>query len=151
MFYVTNKRLVGKTALVTAAGQGIGLASAERFAFEGATVLATDINTGLLANVRGCRTHHLDVTDPMEVGAVISEAGPIDVLFNCAGYVHTGTILECDETAWKFSLDLNITAMYRLIGARTAWNAETRRWIDYQHVVCRRSDQGGYLIALCTA
>lgn len=114
---MTNKRLVGKTALVTAAGQGIGLASAERFAFEGATVLATDINTGLLANVRGCRTHHLDVTDPMEVGAVISEAGPIDVLFNCAGYVHTGTILECDETAWKFSLDLNITAMYRLIGA----------------------------------
>jgi 2-keto-3-deoxy-L-fuconate dehydrogenase len=114
---VTNKRLVGKTALVTAAGQGIGLASAERFAFEGATVLATDINAGLLANVRGCRTQHLDVTDPVEVGAVISEAGPIDVLFNCAGYVHSGTILECDETTWKFSLDLNITAMYRLIGA----------------------------------
>jgi 2-keto-3-deoxy-L-fuconate dehydrogenase len=114
---VSSKRLVGKIALVTAAGQGIGLASAERFAAEGATVWATDINSEALAKVRGCRTQHLDVTDPTEVGAVISEIGPIDVLLNCAGYVHSGTILECDETAWKLSMELNITAMYRLIGA----------------------------------
>jgi 2-keto-3-deoxy-L-fuconate dehydrogenase len=114
---MTNKRLRGKTALVTAAGQGIGRATAELFASEGATVLATDINTDLLANIAGCRSRRLDVRDPMEITAAISETGPIDVLFNCAGHVHSGTILECDESAWKFSLDINVTSMYRLIGA----------------------------------
>src|SRR5579871_773759 len=114
---MNHKRLRGKTALVTAAGQGIGRATAELFASEGATVLATDINTDLLANIAGCRSRCLDVRDPMEIIAAISEAGPLDVLFNCAGYVHSGTILECDESAWKFSLDINVTSMYRLIGA----------------------------------
>jgi 2-keto-3-deoxy-L-fuconate dehydrogenase len=112
-----TKRLAGKTALVTAAGQGIGRATAELFASEGATVLATDVNDDLLAGVAGCRTRHLDVRDPAEIAAAVSEAGPIDILFNCAGYVHSGTILECDETAWNFSIDINVTAMYRLIHA----------------------------------
>jgi len=114
---VTNKRLAGKTALVTAAGQGIGRATAELFASEGATVLATDIDADLLANIADCRTRRLDVRDPVQVAAAISEAGPIDILFNCAGYVHSGTILDCDESAWNFSLEVNVTAMYRLIGA----------------------------------
>jgi 2-keto-3-deoxy-L-fuconate dehydrogenase len=112
-----TKRLAGKTALVTAAGQGIGRATAELFASEGATVFATDINVDLLADIAGCRTRHLDVRDPEEIAAAISEAGPIDILFNCAGYVHAGTILECDEPAWSFSIDVNVTAMYLLIRA----------------------------------
>jgi 2-keto-3-deoxy-L-fuconate dehydrogenase len=112
-----TKRLAGKTAFVTAAGQGIGRATAELFASEGATVLATDVNDDLLASVAGCRTRQLDVRDPVEVAAAISQAGPIDILFNCAGYVHSGTILECDESAWSFSIDINVTAMYRLIHA----------------------------------
>jgi 2-keto-3-deoxy-L-fuconate dehydrogenase len=112
-----TKRLAGKTAIVTAAGQGIGRATAELFASEGATVFATDINVDLLADIAGCRTRHLDVRDPEEIAAAISEAGPIDILFNCAGYVHAGTILECDEPAWSFSIDVNVTAMYLLIRA----------------------------------
>ena len=112
-----NQRLAGKTALVTAAGQGIGRATAELFALEGATVLATDINTDSLANIVGCRTRRLDVRDPAAVAAAISDAGPIDVLFNCAGYVHSGTILDCDESAWNLSMNINVTAMYRLIRA----------------------------------
>jgi 2-keto-3-deoxy-L-fuconate dehydrogenase len=114
---MTRKRLAGKTALVTAAGQGIGCATAELFASEGATVLATDINAELLTHVQGCRTHRLDVRDPAQVAAAVSQAGPIDVLFNCAGYVHSGTILDCDESAWSSSLDINLTSMYRLIRA----------------------------------
>jgi 2-keto-3-deoxy-L-fuconate dehydrogenase len=114
---VTNKRLGGKTALVTAAGQGIGRATAELFASEGAAVLATDINADLLASIADCRTRRLDVRDSAQVSAAISEAGPIDILFNCAGYVHSGTILACDESAWDVSLDVNVTAMYRLIRA----------------------------------
>jgi 2-keto-3-deoxy-L-fuconate dehydrogenase len=114
---MTHKRLAGKTALVTAAGQGIGRAAAELFASEGATVVATDINADALGHIAGCRTHRLDVRDPAQVAAAISQAGPIDVLFNCAGYVHSGTILDCDESAWSASLDINLTSMYRLIGA----------------------------------
>jgi len=114
---MTHRRLAGKTALVTAAGQGIGRAAAELFASEGATVVATDINADALGHIAGCRTHRLDVRDPAQVAAAISQAGPIDVLFNCAGYVHSGTILDCDESAWSASLDINLTSMYRLIGA----------------------------------
>jgi 2-keto-3-deoxy-L-fuconate dehydrogenase len=114
---MTHKRLAGKTALVTAAGQGIGRAAAELFASEGATVVATDINADALGHIAGCRTRRLDVRDPAQVAAAISQAGPIDVLFNCAGYVHSGTILDCDESAWSASLDINLTSMYRLIGA----------------------------------
>ncbi|MGR4863465.1 SDR family oxidoreductase [Caulobacter sp. LARHSG274] len=110
-------RLSGKTALVTAAAQGIGKASAELFAREGARVIATDINDALLAQVEGCEARRLDVLDPEAIKALAAELGPIDVLFNCAGYVHSGTILDCDEAAWSFSNDLNVNAMYRMIRA----------------------------------
>ncbi|MDG3439362.1 SDR family oxidoreductase [Nitrospirillum amazonense] len=110
-------RLEGKTALVTAAAQGIGRAAAELFAREGATVHATDINTDKLAEVAGCRHHRLDVRSDADVATIAAEVGPIDVLFNCAGFVHAGTILECDAAAWDFSWDLNVTAMVRTIRA----------------------------------
>jgi 2-keto-3-deoxy-L-fuconate dehydrogenase len=110
-------RLAGKTALITAAGQGIGRASAELFAREGASVIATDLDTGLLATLAGCATRKLDVTDKAAIEALAAELGAVDILFNCAGYVHNGTILECDEAAWAFSNDLNVTAMYRMCKA----------------------------------
>lgn len=110
-------RLAGKTALITAAGQGIGRASAELFRDEGAAVIATDRDPGLLAGLDGCRTLPLDVTDKAAIEALARELGAVDVLFNCAGYVHHGTILECDEAAWTFSVDLNVTAMYRICKA----------------------------------
>ncbi len=110
-------RLAGKKALITAAGQGIGRASAELFAAEGAVVLATDRDTGLLAGLAGCTTQQLDVTDKAAIEALAGELGAIDVLFNCAGYVHNGTILDCDEADWAFSHDLNVTAMYRICKA----------------------------------
>jgi 2-keto-3-deoxy-L-fuconate dehydrogenase len=110
-------RLSGKIALVTAAAQGIGKASAELFAREGARVIATDLNEELLAGVEGCEGRRLDVLDPDAITALAAELGAIDVLFNCAGYVHSGTILDCDEKAWAFSNDLNVTAQYRAIRA----------------------------------
>jgi 2-keto-3-deoxy-L-fuconate dehydrogenase len=110
-------RLAGKTALVTAAAQGIGKASAELFAREGARVIATDLNEELLAKVEGCEPRRLDVLDPAAINALAAELGAIDVLFNCAGYVHAGTILDCDEKAWAFSNDINVTAQYRTIRA----------------------------------
>jgi 2-keto-3-deoxy-L-fuconate dehydrogenase len=110
-------RLSGKTALVTAAAQGIGKASAELFAREGARVIATDVNDALLAQVEGCETPRLDVLDPEAILALGAELGAVDVLFNCAGFVHSGTILDCDEQAWAFSNDLNVNAMYRMIRA----------------------------------
>lgn len=110
-------RLQGKIALITAAAQGIGRASVEAFVREGATVIATDINQVLLTELSGCATRVLDVTDSAAVNALAAEIGAIDVLFNCAGYVHSGSILECDEPAWDFSFDLNVTSMYRTIRA----------------------------------
>ena len=110
-------RLTGKTALVTAAAQGIGKASAELFAREGARVIATDLNEELLAKVEGCEGRRLDVLDLDAINALAAELGAIDVLFNCAGYVHAGTILDCDEKAWAFSNDINVTAQYRTIRA----------------------------------
>jgi 2-keto-3-deoxy-L-fuconate dehydrogenase len=116
---MTN-RLAGKTALVTAAGQGIGRATAEAFVREGANVIATDINEAALAElarIPGISARHLDVTDGLAVNALAAEIGAVDVLFNGAGYVHAGTVLDCDEQAWDFSFDLNVRSMYRLIRA----------------------------------
>jgi 2-keto-3-deoxy-L-fuconate dehydrogenase len=110
-------RLAGKRALVTAAAQGIGKATAELFAREGAEVWATDIDEAKLREVAGCHHRRLDVRDSAAVAALAAELGSIDVLFNCAGFVHSGSILECDEAAWDFSFDLNVTAMYRTIRA----------------------------------
>lgn len=106
--------LSGKRALVTAAGQGIGRASAEAFRDAGAEVVATDINEELLTGLVGCITQRLDVTDRAAV-ARLAEGDGFDILFNCAGFVHSGTILDCDEKDWAFSFELNVTAMYRLI------------------------------------
>lgn len=110
-------RLAGKTALLTAAGQGIGRAAAELFAAEGARVIATDRDPATLAGLDGCDCRALDVTDLAAVLATRNAIGPIDILFNVAGVVHNGTILDCDEREWAFSCDLNMTAMYRTIRA----------------------------------
>jgi len=110
-------KLSGKTALVTAAAQGIGKASAELLASEGARVIATDVNLDVLQSVANCERRRLDVLDVDAIAQLASELGTIDVLFNCAGYVHAGTILDCDEKSWNFSFSLNVTAMYRIIKA----------------------------------
>lgn len=109
------KRLEGKTALITAAAQGIGRASAELFAAEGARVIATDININALNELVGCETRKLDVLNSDEVIVLSKHIGGIDILFNCAGFVHSGTILDCDENDWNFSFDLNVSSMYRMI------------------------------------
>lgn len=110
-------RLANKTALVTAAAQGIGRATAELFAREGARVIATDIDVQKLSELQGCEARRLDVRDPKAISTLAAELGAIDVLFNCAGFVHAGTILECDDNAWNTSIDLNLTPMYRAIRA----------------------------------
>jgi 2-keto-3-deoxy-L-fuconate dehydrogenase len=111
------ERLTGKTALVTAAGQGIGRATALAFAAEGAKVIATDINEEALASLDGVATELLDVTSEEAVAALAARHRDVDVLFNCAGFVHHGTILDCRPEDWRFSLDLNVTSMYRTIRA----------------------------------
>jgi 2-keto-3-deoxy-L-fuconate dehydrogenase len=110
-------RLAGKTALLTAAGQGIGRATAEAFLAEGASVIATDIDAGKLQGLAGARTHALDVRSTAAVEALVGDAGPIDVLFNCAGFVHHGSVLECSDADWDFSFDLNVKSMHRTIRA----------------------------------
>ncbi len=114
-------RLNGKTALVTAAGQGIGRATAIAFADEGARVWATDINQASLQELSqqkpAVRTRLLDVRDSNAVNEIAKEIGTIDILFNCAGFVHQGTILECAESDWDFSFDINVKSMYRLCRA----------------------------------
>jgi 2-keto-3-deoxy-L-fuconate dehydrogenase len=112
-----NPRLKGKTALVTAAGQGIGRAIAEMFVEQGASVIATDINADSLATLRNCRTQLLDVCNSAEISRVAAEVGDVDVLVNCAGYVAGGNVLESSESDWARSYDLNVTSMYRLIRA----------------------------------
>ena len=112
-----SKRLAGKTTLITAAGQGIGLATALAFANEGAAVWATDINQSALANLAAANPsihiRVLDVRDSNAIQALVSEIGKVDVLFNCVGYVHHGTILECSDKDWDFSFDINVKSMYR--------------------------------------
>ncbi len=110
-------RLTGKTAFITAAGQGIGRATAEAFVREGATVIAADINEEALATLEGVTPFVLDVTDPEDVKAAAARFAEVNVLYNCAGFVHSGTILDCDEDALAFSINLNVMAMYRTIRA----------------------------------
>ena len=111
-----TQRLAGKTALITAAGQGIGLATAELFAREGARVIATDIRIDGLAG-KPVEAHQLDVLDNAAIQALAAKVGPIDVLFNCAGYVHAGSILECTDEDWDFAFNLNAKAMFHMIQA----------------------------------
>ncbi|KXG83933.1 SDR family oxidoreductase [Agrobacterium bohemicum] len=103
----------GQTVVITAAGQGIGRATAERFIELGARVIATDINEAALATLTHAEIRVLNVLDADAVKALATEIGRADVLFNCAGFVHSGTILDCDEKDWDFSFDLNVKAMYR--------------------------------------
>jgi 2-keto-3-deoxy-L-fuconate dehydrogenase len=112
-------RLAGKTAFVTAAAQGIGRATALAFAREGATVIATDVNAGKLADLAapGLRTMVLDVLDAQAVRDTAAAVGAVDVLFNCAGYVHQGTILESTDEEFTFAFDLNVRSMFRTIRA----------------------------------
>lgn len=110
------QRLAGKTALITAAGQGIGFATAELFAREGARVIATDIRPDALASLP-VDARRLDVREAQAVAALARELGAIDVLFNCAGFVHAGSILEASEEDWDAAFDLNAKAMYRMIRA----------------------------------
>jgi 2-keto-3-deoxy-L-fuconate dehydrogenase len=110
-------RLQGKRAVITAAGQGIGRATAEAFVREGAQVIATDINEVALRSLSGCESRVLDVTLPAAIEAFSTETGPIDVLFNCAGHVHSGSILECNEDDWRFAFEINASAMFRLMKA----------------------------------
>jgi 2-keto-3-deoxy-L-fuconate dehydrogenase len=112
-------RLAGKRILVSAAGQGIGRASALAMHREGARVLATDVNEATLAELaaEGLETRVLDVRDPASVAAAIAAAGPLNGLFNCAGFVANGTILDCTEDEWDFSFDLNVKSMYRMTKA----------------------------------
>ncbi|ETX11018.1 oxidoreductase [Marinomonas ushuaiensis DSM 15871] len=107
----------GKKVLITAAGQGIGLSSAKAFLDAGADVYGTDINIKNLEGLPGLTALYLDVTSESEISALVEKIGNIDVLFNCAGYVHAGNILECDENAWNKSFDLNVTSMYRIVRA----------------------------------
>ena len=116
-----GSRLEHKRALITAAGQGIGRATALAFAAEGAHVIATDINPlalrELTAMNRAVETRLLDVTDAVAVDGAARSIGTIDILFNCAGFVHHGTILDCAPDAWAASIDLNLTSMYRMVRA----------------------------------
>lgn len=109
--------LTGKRVLITAAGQGIGFTTARLFAAAGAEVIASDINLEGLQGSAGIRALTLNVTDPAAIAAAAEAIGPIDVLFNCAGVVHSGSILDCSEDQWAFALDLNVTAMFRMIRA----------------------------------
>ena len=115
-----TQRLAGKTAFVTAAGQGIGRATAEAFAREGARVIATDLNEGLLktlAEKPGITVAKLDATDPAAISAAAAANPGVNVLFNGAGYVHAGTVLDCTEADWDFAFNLNVRSQFRLIKA----------------------------------
>ncbi|WP_442807420.1 SDR family oxidoreductase [Trinickia soli] len=111
-----TQRLQGKTVLITAAAQGIGRATAELFAREGARVIATDSRTDLLEG-SPFDARRLDVRDSTAIEALAREVGAIDALFNCAGFVHAGSILEATEADWDLAFDLNAKAMYRMIRA----------------------------------
>lgn len=124
-------RLEGKTAFVTAAGQGIGRATALAFAKEGARVLATDINTAALDALAGMskqiEVQRLDVSDASAIIDLFRARSDFDVVFNCAGYVHQGTILDCGEAEWRRSFDINVDAMYRICRAVCPMMIERKR------------------------
>ena len=116
-----GERLKGKTALVTAAGQGIGRAIAEAFIAEGAKVIATDLDASKLKDLKAVGTFALDVRSTKKVESlaktVIKQFGAPDILANCAGYVHQGSVLDCSEQDWDFSFDLNVKSMHRMLRA----------------------------------
>jgi 2-keto-3-deoxy-L-fuconate dehydrogenase len=110
-------RLQGKVAVVTAAGQGIGRATAEVFLREGAAVWATDLDEAKLEGLNGAQRRRIDARSTEAVAALARETGPVDVLVNAAGFVHHGTALECSEQDWDFSFDLNVKSMHRTLQA----------------------------------
>jgi 2-keto-3-deoxy-L-fuconate dehydrogenase len=113
-----SQSLQGKTALVTAAAQGIGRASVEALAKAGAQVIATDIAEDKLTDLKsipGVEAVRLDVLSPEAIEAFAADHSKVDILFNCAGVVHNGTILECSEKDWAFAFELNVTAMFRMV------------------------------------
>ena len=115
-----SNRLTGKTAFVTAAGQGIGRATALAFVAQGARVIATDVNAAALESLHkecGCTVDVLDVTKADAVHAAVAKHGPVDVLFNGAGFVHAGSVLDCTEDEWEFAFSLNVRSQFRMIKA----------------------------------
>ncbi|MES2969403.1 MAG: SDR family oxidoreductase [Pseudomonadota bacterium] len=114
-----SMRLRGKTAFCTASGAGIGLATVRAFRDQGARVIATDVNAEAVAALQaeGFDAHVLDVLDGAAITAMQARVGAVDILFNCAGFVHAGTILDCDEAAFDFSVDLNVRSLYRMCRA----------------------------------
>lgn len=109
--------LQGKKIIVTAAAQGIGKATAEALTKQGAYVIAADLNIEALKNIHAAETHKLNVTDTEQVHMFVQSLDKIDVLFNCVGFVHHGTILECDEKSWQQSININMNSMYYLCRA----------------------------------
>jgi 2-keto-3-deoxy-L-fuconate dehydrogenase len=111
------QRLAGRTAVVTAAGQGIGRAIAEAFVAEGAMVWATDLDAGKLDGLAGATLRPLDVRSTPAVNALAEEAGAVDILVNAAGFVHHGSVLDCSDGDWDFSFDVNVKSMHRTVKA----------------------------------
>ncbi len=121
-----SKRLAGKTAVVTAGASGIGRASAEAFARAGARVFAVDIDASAVQNVAGCEGHVVDVRNADAIAAFARTAGKVDVLFNCAGMVPKGTVLDIDFATWSAAFDLNVNSMYHMIRAFLPGMVEAR-------------------------
>ena len=138
-------RLAGKTAFVTAAAQGIGRATALAFAAEGARVVATDHECRQAGGDRGTaglETAALDATDPAAITAMGERVGAIDILFNCAGFVHQGSVLDATEAEWEMAFELNVRSMFRTIRAFLPGMVAQRRRFDRQHRIRRQQREG---------